>query len=207
MLSLPLITLLPLSTFTSLIPSPPLPVTLSLSLSPSILNPFLFSLCSHLFSTSTSLPHIKSLNCRNSILAFTPPLLRPFLPLLSQTVSSRNLPPGSCCCFLWYQRLQNAASSNLTELQNILTYKQPWSLSVKGVFVFLSCLMSRWLYRSLIQPVCLPLFMSVTKSSSLRCSTGLSWRFTSHFSFDNRERDSVEADDWHWVSGALMTQC
>lgn len=136
MLSLPLITLLPLSTFTSLIPSPPLPVTLSLSLSPSILNPFLFSLCSHLFSTSTSLPHIKSLNCRNSILAFTPPLLRPFLPLLSQTVSSRNLPPGSCCCFLWYQRLQNAASSNLTKLQNILTYKQPWSLSVKGVFKF-----------------------------------------------------------------------
>ena len=92
-----------LSPPSSFLPSPPSPVTLSLSPPPSILNPFFF-LSSPFLSTLSSLSHIKSLKRRIPVSALHPPLSPLFLPLLSQTVSSRNLAPDSCRCFLWYQR-------------------------------------------------------------------------------------------------------
>lgn len=48
-----------------------------------------------------------------------PPLPHPFHPLLSQPVSSLNLLPDSCRCFLWYQRQQSAVSWNLSQFRKV----------------------------------------------------------------------------------------
>lgn len=47
-----------------------------------------------------------------------PPLTHPSLPLVSQTVSSRNLPPDGRCCFPWYCGRQSAVSSYLSQFQS-----------------------------------------------------------------------------------------
>lgn len=125
-----------------------------------------FSLSTPLLSTCSSLPHIKSLKCRNPVLASSPPLALHFLPLLSQTVSSHNLPPDSCCCFLWYRRKQNAASSNLSAFQNIFI-NNLFSVSWRCFKVY-CCSLSTPLFLqrelvfvSLIQSISLPLSMFV----------------------------------------------
>lgn len=105
-LSLCLITLLTrLLPPSSLLP-PPFPsfICHSFLISPSLYPKSLFFLSSPFLSTLSSLSCIESLKCRNPVSALHPPLSPLFLPLLSQTVSSRNLAPDSCRCFLWYQR-------------------------------------------------------------------------------------------------------